>query len=487
MRKLVPIIRTLICYLFITLFIYAAVTKLMDFETFQIQLGQSPLLASFAIPISYGIIVIELVTALLLMFDRFRKLALQFSLLLMVMFTTYIIIILNFTPFTPCSCGGVLEKLGWTEHLIFNIVFVGLALIGIKLTTSNFIWKTYIFQQTIIILIGIISVSILYSLSEKKSQYNNAFTRTYIPHLLKNQMQFNLESNAFYIAGLDDSIVYLGNYNAPLYVTLINYKKNTSTTLQVKIDQLDLPYKRVRIEIQSPYFYVGDGTIPIIFRGKINNWKAITFMKNTAYFSSFQPIDSSSIAIVTTSTQTQSNVIGLLNYENKTESFSLKLSHTILKNQHNGMFDTDGILKWIPQLNKLVYAYYYRNQIEIADRELNPITTVHTIDTISKAQITSAYYKKSNQYKLGNAVMVNRLAVTDAHFLYINSDRLGKYDDKDVLKSASIIDCYDLIDNSYQHSFYFYHQPNFKLKDFRIHSDQIVGIVDQQLLIHKIK
>ncbi|WP_312067579.1 MauE/DoxX family redox-associated membrane protein [Empedobacter sp.] len=183
MRKIAPFIQTLICYLFIVLFIYAAVSKLMDFETFQTQLGQSPLLASYAIPISYGIIAIELVTAVLLMFERTRKLALQISLFLMVMFTTYIIIILHFTAFTPCSCGGVLEKMGWTEHLIFNIVFVGLALIGIRIAKSSQTWRGYIIEQTTLTIIGVVSVTIIYGLSEKKSQYNNAFTRKYIPHL----------------------------------------------------------------------------------------------------------------------------------------------------------------------------------------------------------------------------------------------------------------------------------------------------------------
>ena len=121
----------------------------MDFETFQTQLGQSPLLASYAIPISYGIIAIELVTAIFLMFERFRIIALQISLFLMVMFTTYIVIILHFTAFTPCSCGGVLEKLGWTEHLIFNGVFVGLALTGIRITNISQIWRDYVIQQWI--------------------------------------------------------------------------------------------------------------------------------------------------------------------------------------------------------------------------------------------------------------------------------------------------------------------------------------------------
>ena len=37
-----------ICLLFILLFIYASASKLMDFQHFRIQLGQSPLLSAFA-------------------------------------------------------------------------------------------------------------------------------------------------------------------------------------------------------------------------------------------------------------------------------------------------------------------------------------------------------------------------------------------------------------------------------------------------------
>ncbi|WP_390891509.1 MauE/DoxX family redox-associated membrane protein [Empedobacter tilapiae] len=63
MRKIAPLIQTLVCYLFIILFIYAAVSKLIDSENFQIQLTQSPLLSVYAefivntIVISIGIVI----------------------------------------------------------------------------------------------------------------------------------------------------------------------------------------------------------------------------------------------------------------------------------------------------------------------------------------------------------------------------------------------------------------------------------------------
>src|SRR5690606_8338155 len=102
-----------ICYLFVLLFVYAAVSKLLDFETFRVQLAQSPLLSAYAGIIAWLVPGVEILIALLLIIPRFRVVALYSSFLLMVMFTAYIYIILNYSDFVPCSCGGVLEKLSW--------------------------------------------------------------------------------------------------------------------------------------------------------------------------------------------------------------------------------------------------------------------------------------------------------------------------------------------------------------------------------------
>jgi uncharacterized membrane protein YphA (DoxX/SURF4 family) len=120
-----------ICILYILLFVYAAVNKFLVFDEFVIQIGQSPVLTAYAGWVAWVVPSIEILISLMLVIPRFRLLALYAAFTLMVMFTAYIFIILNFSDHIPCSCGGVLEKLGWTEHLIFNIVFVILAFIGI--------------------------------------------------------------------------------------------------------------------------------------------------------------------------------------------------------------------------------------------------------------------------------------------------------------------------------------------------------------------
>ena len=116
-----------ISLLFVVLFIYAATSKLWDFGQFKVQLGQSPVLTAWMVP---GV---EYLLALLLLFNRSRLAAFYGSLALMVMFTTYIVMVLQFSDYIPCSCGGVLEDLGWTEHIVFNLFFVAMAIIGIIL------------------------------------------------------------------------------------------------------------------------------------------------------------------------------------------------------------------------------------------------------------------------------------------------------------------------------------------------------------------
>lgn len=125
------IITETIAIAFIVLFTYAAVTKLMDVQKFVYQIGQSPILTDIAGILAVAIPLIEIVVSIGLIFHRTRLVSLFASLMLMVMFTTYIALMLQFSDHIPCACGGVLSYLGWTEHLIFNMVFSMLAIVGI--------------------------------------------------------------------------------------------------------------------------------------------------------------------------------------------------------------------------------------------------------------------------------------------------------------------------------------------------------------------
>lgn len=125
------VVLEIICFLFVILFTYAAANKLIDYQKFTVQIGLSPLLTGFSGFIPWMVISIEFIISFFLLLPHFRLGALLASFGLMTMFTAYIVAILKYSSFVPCSCGGVLEKIGWTEHLIFNACFVVLSLVGI--------------------------------------------------------------------------------------------------------------------------------------------------------------------------------------------------------------------------------------------------------------------------------------------------------------------------------------------------------------------
>lgn len=123
--------------LLILLFVYTGVSKFMDVQRFRIVVSQSPLIGDHARIVSFILPIAELATAALLFFPVTRKWGLIASFSLMLLFTIYVGYMIAFTPHLPCSCGGVIKKLSWREHLVFNLFFTGIAAAGLWFDKKN--------------------------------------------------------------------------------------------------------------------------------------------------------------------------------------------------------------------------------------------------------------------------------------------------------------------------------------------------------------
>jgi hypothetical protein len=133
----------IVSILLIILFVYAAVSKLTEFENFNIQLAKSPLFIGFYRIVAVLIPAIEILIALSLAFPGSRLIGLYASFDLMLIFTLYIVSITRFSEYIPCSCGGVIGKLSWNEHLVFNIIFIFISLAGILLAPEAKKYKIF--------------------------------------------------------------------------------------------------------------------------------------------------------------------------------------------------------------------------------------------------------------------------------------------------------------------------------------------------------
>jgi len=120
-----------IAVLFVLLWAYAASSKLYELDKFHGQLAQSPLILTKSVYLKWLVPISEIGLAILLMFRKTRHWGIIGSTFLMACFSWYILAITNLSPFIPCSCGGILDRLSWDHHLVFNCSFVILGSIAI--------------------------------------------------------------------------------------------------------------------------------------------------------------------------------------------------------------------------------------------------------------------------------------------------------------------------------------------------------------------
>lgn len=132
----------IVVFLFVVLFLYAATSKILDFDTFSAQIGKSPLIMRYPRFIAYSVPAVEILISIVLLIPRLQIIGFFMSYTLMLLFTLYISFILLFSPYVPCSCGGILQSMGWTEHLVFNTAFVLLAIAGIVLVNKRQVTQT---------------------------------------------------------------------------------------------------------------------------------------------------------------------------------------------------------------------------------------------------------------------------------------------------------------------------------------------------------
>ncbi|PKB18056.1 MauE/DoxX family redox-associated membrane protein [Flavobacterium sp. 5] len=469
--------QTLISYLFILLFVYAAVSKILDFQNFQAQLGQSPLLSPFADYAAVGVLTLELVIAVLLAVPIFRYYTLHAAVSLMVLFTTYIIIILNFSSFVPCSCGGILEKLGWKEHLIFNTSFVVLGIIAIILHS---ITKQVLFRLVTLLFISSTFIVGLFLFSEDIMQKENPFIRSFPQGTASKVAGIDLLNTSYYVAGTGKGKIYLANRLAPLQILEIDTNLKSKKLSTILLDRENFKFQAVEVRVSYPDFYLYDGTVPVIYKGKVADWKAKVISDKQFYFSDIQFINTNLIAFRTQKQYSGENILATISHN---DTLQIKYNQRVLQKQMDGIFDTDGTFQYSPEQKKLVYTYYYRNEYIVTDENLNVQHRAHTIDTTSKAKLKVVKIKQSGDSKLAAPpYMVNRHTTITNNLLFVNSVLRGRYEDAAVWKNATVVDVYDITKQTYVLSFYVFDEEGFKMKNFFATRDALYVISGHFLL-----
>jgi hypothetical protein len=341
------------------------------------------------------------------------------------------------------------------------------------------IWMIVCFGGSVGVVIGLITTA------DYLKDQPGSFLRTFPPHPVLEGDTVNVFYESYYIAGGTDHRVYLGNYTAPLHVLEVNLDHLADTNhITLQVDGIyDQKVWSPRVVVDSPYFYLSDGAVPMLFRGEVASWKAERILRDTIYFRKLVPIHPTSFAIQSLHGGVPENILGKWTVE----SDEPLLVSGILEKQIDGVFCTDGMLNVDAAENRIAYLYYYRNEYIVMDTMLHILFRSHTLDTTSRAAISVKRLADRSVTLSSPPRFVNHHSSISDGFLFVHSAVRARNESTLAFSKAAVIDVYEIATGDYRFSFYLYHYwGNKRLTDFRVFGHRVVVLYGNVLRVFEI-
>src|SRR5690606_38285392 len=150
---------------------------------------------------------------------------------------------------------------------------------------------------------------------------------------------------------------------------------------------------------------------------------------------------------------------------------------------------TDGTMLYNEPMGLLIYVYRYRNEYLLVDTLLKKVASLHTIDTITRAQIKVSDFANGAKRKLSAPpLVVNKRAATFQNLLLVQSSLVARNESQDVHKQSSVIDVYSLPKGHYQFSFYIFHfAGKEQLRQFAVFGNKLVALFDNHIQFYTLR
>lgn len=332
-------------------------------------------------------------------------------------------------------------------------------------------------------IIGVGTVVALGFISNLVNHRKNGFIRLIPPHVLAMQKTKDIGYNSFYIVGAAANRIYLGNTMAPSKILITDFALKDTQIASMTIPGNPTIYEGANLVwADSPYIYLMEGRARLLMRGNLASL-AIDQVKPATYFMQALPVSPSSFVIRMYDRAKGQAVLARTTLDTPLVKEGL---HT-LDRQVDGIFSTDGMLNVDPVSGRIIYLYFYRNQLPCFDTALNLLYTGRTIDTVSQAQLSVAAIGADSGATLSEPPhFVNYFSCIADNFLFVHSALMANNETETQFEQASAIDVYDVKDGRYWFSFYIPKLLDKKMKSFRIFGSSLFAIYDHYLVVYRI-
>lgn len=466
-----------ISYFLVVLFVYTAVSKLLDIGIFQSQMAQSEMLQPYTNLLSWLVPLSELVLAGLLLSKPTRSIGLMGSFVLMLGFSFYVYLIMTYSPSLPCSCGGILQEMDWPAHLIFNLsvsLLTGLAWFMTRQPGYGLAWISLGSAS----MMGLIALMFIFR-PKPEVLLDDNFTRHYQDLRLTEKQVFPLAYNSYYIAGINDSTVYLGNSTGFTHGLQVDIHTGERQDVSIQIPQAPEEFAALpKWQVWENDFYIGEGVSPSLYKGKVGDWIAEEFMEVIPYFNEWVVIDTTEFLLRALQASTKKYV--LATYHNDEPYVGL---HDVLEQESENLFQADGELIWQASAQKWIYLYFYRNKMIIGDMDFEEIKNIPLLYSLDHSNFKT-HRGRNETYLRENPVAVLQDIIRIHNDLYfVRSQVMGEGEQKNEFLSQHTIDVYSLAE--YQYSFALPYYQGEKARDYNITDQYIIVLYPTSLVVYE--
>lgn len=325
--------------------------------------------------------------------------------------------------------------------------------------------------------------TLYYSVPKKEIVRNNGFERHFKYEVLSNRSSLDLEYNSYYLAGLTETSVFLGNYRKHNFTLQANYPLTDTLNVSFSLPKTEKEPSRVQnIVIKTPDVFITDRLTPLLFNGVLPEMTFTPANIEGIYFDIMVPLNRSEMVFRTYDPIHQQKVLKAASLD----SSSTTLPTYVLEKQVDGVFCTDGFFLHNQTYDQVLYVYYYRNQYVALNSKMELVYKGETIDTVSQAKVQIGTIASENKKTLVKRPgIVNKRGAVYGDKLYVGSGLIADNESIEAFKKNSVVDVYSLKDQSYQFSFYIPAFKKLKTKEFKVYDDKLVAIYSNYLVTYE--
>jgi hypothetical protein len=315
------------------------------------------------------------------------------------------------------------------------------------------------------------------------NQQKNNFIRIFPPHFLQIANTLNLNNARYYIAGQTNHLIYLGNSTDQANLVGIDWLGINKYSFHIQIPNKEVSFvPDLQVNIDSPYLYINNDITGSVWRRQLANNDELLTELFTSHISNsiFLSCSGNSFAIRTFDRNLKQNILAKLSYK----STYLSKWPLLLKNQLEGVFSSDGVLRFEPISGKFVYVYFYCNQFVCLDSNLRLQYRGQTLDTNSHVKIRVAAIPSQDETLIASpGFRENRAACISSDWIFVNSELQADNEEKKIFDQYLVIDVYGLKDGHYHFSFYLPKETG-KISDMAIKDSILVTIQNRSLVFY---